>query len=101
MSSERYRWMLIHDFFTNINEHRMRTFVPVERLEADETVVRWYGKGVTFVNAGLPMHLALERKPDNGGEIQNLADVASGIMLRLKIVKSAKEEKAIAAGNTY
>ena len=98
MSSDRYRWMLIHDFFTNINEHRMRTF---ERLEANETVVRWYGKGVTFVNAGLLMHLALERKPDNGGEIQNLADVASGIMLRLKIVKSAKEEKAIAAGNTY
>ena len=28
---------------------------------------------------------------------QNLADVASGIMLRLKIVKSAAEEEAIAA----
>jgi len=46
------------------------------------------------------MYLALERKPDNGGKIQNLADVASEIMLHLKIVKSAKEEKAIAAGNT-
>ncbi len=46
------------------------------------------------------MYLDLERKPDNGGKIQNIADVASEIMLRLKIVKSAKEEKAIAAGNT-
>jgi hypothetical protein len=41
------------------------------------------------------MYLALERKPDNGGEIQNLAVVASGIMLHLKVVKLAKEEKAI------
>ena len=46
------------------------------------------------------MYLDLERKPDNGGKIQNIADVASEIMLRLKIVKSAKVEKAIAAGNT-
>ena len=43
------------------------------------------------------MYLALERKPNNSGEIQNLADVASGIMLRLKIVKSAAEEKAVFA----
>ena len=41
--------------------------------------------------------LALKRKPDNGGEIQNLADVSSGIMLRLKIVKSTAEEKAVSA----
>jgi hypothetical protein len=41
------------------------------------------------------MYLALERKPNNGGKIQNLANVASGIMLHLKVVKSAKEEKAI------
>jgi hypothetical protein len=43
------------------------------------------------------MYLALERKPDNGGEIQNLANIALGIMLHLKVVKSANEEKAIAA----
>jgi len=43
------------------------------------------------------MYLALECKPDNGGEIQNLADVASGIRLHLKVVKSTNEENAIAA----
>ena len=43
------------------------------------------------------MYLALERKRSNGGKIQNLADVALGIMLHLKVVKSANEEKAIAA----
>ena len=97
MSSERYCWMLINNFVGNINKYRQRTFVPGGHLEADETVIRWYGKGGAFVDAGLPMYLALECKPDNIGEIQNLADVASGIMLHLKVVKSANEEKAIAA----
>ena len=97
MSSEQYRWMLINDFVANINKYCQRTFVPGGHLEADETIIRWYGKGGAFVDAGLPMCLAREHKPDNGGEIQNLADVASGIMLHLKGVKSANEEKAIAA----
>ena len=88
MSSERYRWMLVEDFVANYNDYRKRTFLPGGHLEADETVVRWYGKGGAFVDAGLPMYLALERKPDNGGEIQNLADVASGIMLHLKVAIS-------------
>ena len=43
------------------------------------------------------MYLALERKRSNGGKIQNLADVALGIMLHLKVVKSANKEKATAA----
>ena len=99
MSMERYHWMLIDDFVANINKYRQRTFVPGGHLEADETVVRWYGKRGAFVNAGLPMYLALKGKPDNGDEIQNLANVASGIMLYLKVVKSANKEKAIAAAS--
>ena len=43
------------------------------------------------------MYLVLKGKPDNSGEIQNLANVASGIMLHLKVVKSTNEEKAITA----
>jgi hypothetical protein len=97
MSSEQYRWMLVNDFVANINEYRVRTFVPGGHLEADESMIRWYGVGGSFVDAGIPHYAAIERKPDNGAEIQNLADVASGIMLRLKIVKSAAEEEAIAA----
>ena len=46
------------------------------------------------------MNLALECKPNNGGEIQNLAIITSGIMLHLKLVKSANEEKVIAASAT-
>ena len=75
----------------------LAAFVHMMHLKADETVVQWYGKGGAFVDAGLPMYLALERKPDNSGKIQNLANVALGIMLHLKVVKSANEEKAIAA----
>jgi hypothetical protein len=97
MSSERYRWMLINNFVASYNDYCQRTFVPGGHLEADETVIRWYGKGGAFVDTGLPMYLALERKPDNGVEIQNHADVVSGIMLHLKVVKSANEEKAITA----
>ena len=97
MSSKRYWWMLIEDFVANYNKYRQRTFVPGSHIEANETVVRWYGKGGAFVDAGLPMYLALERKPDNGGEIQNLADITSGIMLHLKVVKSTNKEKATAA----
>jgi hypothetical protein len=43
------------------------------------------------------MYLALVPKPGNGGEIQNLAKIASGIMLCLKVVRSANKEKAIVA----
>jgi hypothetical protein len=100
MSSEQYRWMLVDDFIDNINEYRLRMFDPGNHLEADETVIRWYGVEGAFINAGLPMCLALKRKPDNGGKIQNLANVASGIMLHLKVVKSAKEEKAISTNAT-
>ena len=53
------------------------------------------GDPTLTLDAGIPHYIAMERKPDNGGEIQNLADVASGIMLQLKIVKSAAEEEAI------
>jgi hypothetical protein len=95
MLSERYCWMLVDDFINNINKYRSRMFDPDDHLEANETVIRWYGIGGTFINAGLPMYLALECKPNNSSEIQNLANVASGIMLHLKVVKSVKEEKAI------
>ncbi len=29
----------------NINEYRTRTFVPGGHLEADESMIRWYGAG--------------------------------------------------------
>jgi hypothetical protein len=95
MSSERYRWLLVDDFITNFNAHHASTFYPGVELEADESMVPWYGHGGGHINIGLPHYVAMDCKPDNGGEIQTLADVSSGILICLKVVKSADKEKAI------
>ena len=45
MLSEQYRWMLVDGFVANINKYRTRTFVPGGHLEADESMICWYGVG--------------------------------------------------------
>ena len=57
---------------------------------------RWYGQGGQWINHGLPMYVAIDRKPENGCEIENAACGHSGVMIRLKIVKTAEEENASA-----
>ena len=42
------------------------------------------------------MYVEIDRKPENGCEIQNAACGRSGVMIRLKIVKTAEEENASA-----
>ena len=44
----------------------------------------------------LPMYVVIDRKPENGCEIQNAACGYSGVMIRLKIVKTAEEENGSA-----
>jgi hypothetical protein len=58
-------------------------------------MIPWYGHGGNHINIGLPHYVAMDCKPDNGGKIQNLADVCSGIMISLKVVKSLEEEMAV------
>ena len=48
--------------------------------------------GGSWINDGLPHFVAMERKPDDGCEIQNSCDGRSGIMMRLKLVKTSQEE---------
>ena len=60
---------------------------------ADESISRWYRKGGHWINLGLPMYVAMYRKTENGAEIQNYACGRSVIMMRLSIVKSAKNEE--------
>ena len=57
---------------------------------------RWYGQGGHWINHGLPMYVVIDRKPENGCEIQNAACGRSGVMIRLKVVKTAEEENASA-----
>jgi Transposase IS4 len=87
MSSEQHRWMACDDFVLNFNEHRVQYFNPSENNCVDESMSRWYDQGGHWINHGLPQYIAIDRKPENGCEIQNAACGQSGIMLRLKLVK--------------
>ena len=42
---------------------------------------------------GLPMYVAIDRKPENGCEIQDGACGKSGIMISLRVVKTSNEEE--------
>jgi Transposase IS4 len=95
VSSEKFRWMLVDDFVSNFNQHRATTFLPSDVICVDESISRWYGQGGEWINHGLPMYVAIDRKPDNGCEIQDAACGQSGIMIQLKLVKTSKEEAAL------
>jgi hypothetical protein len=53
---------------------------------------RWYGKGGDWINEGLPHYIAIDRKPENGCEIQTACCGTSGIMMKLRIVKQEEIE---------
>jgi Transposase IS4 len=89
MSSEQYRWLLIEDFIANFNEHRSQYFHPGWLICVDESMSRWYGLGGHWINMGLPMYVAIDRKPEDGMEIQNACCGHSNIMMQLKLVKTA------------
>ena len=72
----------------NFNLHRQRFVIPLWLICADESMIRWYGLGGHWINMGLPMYVAMDRKPENGLEIQNTCCAKSGIMLQLKLVKT-------------
>ena len=93
-NSEKYRWTLVDDFITNYNQHRASNFTPSEMLCVDESMIRWYGTGGSWINAGLPNNVAIDRKPENGCEVQNCACGATGVMLQLRLVKTVEEENA-------
>ena len=95
MSHEEWRWSLVQDFVNNFNDHRELFFFASNLLCADESISRWYGLGGNWINMGLPHYVAMDRKPEHGCEIQNCCDGISGIMLRLKLVKSQAAEEAI------
>jgi hypothetical protein len=92
MSSEEFRWCLVEDFVDNYNEHRKMYLNPSWQICVDESICRWYGLGGSWINEGLPHYVAIDRKPEDGLEIQNACDAMCGIMARLRLVKSAKAE---------
>jgi hypothetical protein len=92
MSSETYRWKLVDNFVGSFNKNRSRWFTPSDRICVDESISRWYGQGGTWINHALPMYVSIDRKPEDGCEIQSCCCGESGIMIRLRLVKSSGEE---------
>lgn len=95
-TSEQGRWELITDFVSAINEHRAARVTPSESICVDESMSKWYGQGGHWIQRGLPMYVAIDRKPENGCELQNAACGRSGIMLRLRVVTTAEHQQAVA-----
>ena len=89
MTEAEYRWLLVDGFIERFNDHRAARLHPSDTITVDESISRWYGLGGNWIDIGLPMYVAMERKPENGGEIQDSCDGDTGIMLRLIVVKGA------------
>jgi hypothetical protein len=96
-SSVQKRWNLVNDFVEAINQHRDSCFTPSEVIRVDESVSRWYQQGGHWIEHGLPHYVAIDRKPENGCEIQNSACGRSGVMLCLQFVTTADDEVCRAA----
>jgi Transposase IS4 len=92
MSSENYRWLNVDGFVSRFNDHRKRYYQPSTVICVDESISRWYGMGGHWINMGLPMYVAMERKPEDGCEIQDACCGVSGIMMQLKVVRTAAGE---------
>ena len=97
--SEEYRWMLVDDFIRQFNDHRSSHFTPSDILVIDESIARWYGLGGDWINVGLPMYVDIDRKPESGCEIQSACCGKSGIMIRLKLVKTKSCREREKSGN--
>jgi Transposase IS4 len=85
--------MLIDDFINAFNDNRASHVIVSDRLCDDESFSRWYGMGGSYINIGLPCYISMDRKPEDGCEIWSCCDGRSGIMLQLKVVKSAEEKE--------
>jgi Transposase IS4 len=59
----------------------------------NESISKWNGLGGNWIDIGLPNCIAIDRKPENGWEIQNTACGRSGIMLRLQLVTTPEDRK--------
>ena len=60
---------------------------------------RWYGVGGHWLGVGLPTYIAIDRKPENGCEIQYYCCGKFRILTRLRIVKSADEDECNTTGD--
>jgi hypothetical protein len=60
-----------------------------------ESISRCCGQGDEWINHGLPMYIAIDRKPENFSDIQNTTCTNTEVLLRLQLVKNAKKKRHI------
>jgi len=70
-------------------------FHPADIICVDESISRWYGLGGSWINKGLPNYVAMDRKLEDGAEIQDSCCGKCNIMMRLKLVKTPVEEELL------
>jgi hypothetical protein len=70
MSLQSYRWKRVDGFVARYNDHQSTAFKPSHMICVDKSISRWYGQGGNWINHGLPMYVAIDRKPENSCEIQ-------------------------------
>ena len=92
MSSECRRWSLVDDSVTSFNAYRAAHVRSSDPLCASESMSKWYGQGGGWSDRGVPMYVAIDRKPENGREIKYTACGRSGIMLYLQLVTAAGDQ---------
>ena len=94
MTSEQYRWRLADDFVKNFNEHRAQKFFHLMKFASTSPCPGGMGKVGIGSTMACQCMLQSTGNRENGCEIQNAACGRSGVMIRLKIVKTAEEENA-------
>ena len=70
----------------------LRNYHTSDYICVDESMSRWYVIGGNCINDGLPKYIVIDRNPESGCEIQNAADVVSGIIMQLNLVETSSEE---------
>ena len=83
LTSVQWRWALVEEFVDSINSHIEQHVTPSDLLCVEESISRWYGRGGHWIEDGLPHYVAIDRKPENGCEIQDTCCGRSEILLRL------------------
>ena len=63
MSRVEYRCSLIDDMVEIFNKHREDVFILSKCICVDKSISRWYKLGNGWINIGLPVYIAINKKP--------------------------------------
>ena len=99
LNSDQYRWQLVDNFVSAINDNCRTRFSPSDLICIDESDSRCYGRSGSYISKGLPNYVQLNRKPESGTEIKNTSCGRSGIMVQLELVKSVIQRRNAAFDN--